>query len=273
MTELLIALGCSFTYGEGLSYELIADKYKHTHDYLKTLENQSKVYPYMFEISRCYNEFDIYRNEKKYPTLLGNLLNVNVLTNGQNGGSNGDRLFDIKYFFNFLNKEPEMIPKYCVFQITHSGRDIEKMLIPNGNQTTTDVLIDIYGESFYNKVNDLDMGRKNVWVLDNLFDEANHIFIKKLIETFDYLKEKYGTKCLFYMGLGDYNEIKNNYERYKNYPYFFELINDGKLYYTQLQMINELGWTFEQSLGIKDNHPNGHAHKWLAEQLYKKLTN
>jgi hypothetical protein len=73
------------------------------------------------------------------------------------------------------------------------------------------------------------------------------------------------------MGLGDYNAIKGNYEKYSSYPYFFELKHNDVIYYTQLQMINELNWTLDASINVKDSHPNSFAHKWLAEELYKKL--
>ena len=73
------------------------------------------------------------------------------------------------------------------------------------------------------------------------------------------------------MGLGDYNAIKSTYKKYTSYPYFFELENNDVIYYTQLQMINELGWTLDSSIGLKDSHPNSMAHKWLAEKLHNKF--
>ena len=52
MTDFLIALGCSFTYGEGLPYELISKKYQNTYEYLKTMENHSRIHQYMYKIYR-----------------------------------------------------------------------------------------------------------------------------------------------------------------------------------------------------------------------------
>lgn len=271
MTDFLIALGCSFTYGEGLSYELIKEKYVDTYEYIKKMDNHSNIYQYMFRLSRDFNEFNEYRIKHNYPNVLKDLLSVKLFSNGENGGSNIDRLNDLTSLINQLKREPNLIPKYCVFQITHSGRDIEKILLPNGNKSQYDILKNTYKEKFIKKVEDCDMGKKNVWGLDNLFDEANHLFIEKLIKEFNFLEKTYGTKCLFYMGLGDYSSIKSTYEKYKSYPYFFELKHNDIVYYTFLQMINELGWTFDASINIKDSHPNGVAHKWLAEELYKKL--
>jgi len=271
MTDFLIALGCSFTYGEGLPYELIGKKYQNTYEYLKTMKSHKRIYEYMYKISDTYKEFDDYRVKNNYPNTLKNLLNVELFTNAENGGCNIGRWFYLNMLISFLEKEPDLIPKYCVFQMTHSGRDLEEIINPNGNETTKNDLLYVYGEKFYNKVNEQDVNRKNIWGLDNLFDEANHLFIQKLIEKFNFLETKYGTKCLFYMGLGDYQAIKASYERYSSYPFFFELKHNDVIYYTQLQMINELNWTLDASINVKDSHPNSFAHKWLAEELYKKL--
>jgi hypothetical protein len=271
MTNFLIALGCSFTYGEGLSYELVSEKYKKTYDYIKSMDNHKHIYDFMFDVSVQYKEFDEYRIKNNYPTLLKKLLNVELYTNGENGGANIDRMYDLNRLMGFLNKEPELAPKYCVFQITHSGRDMQAIINPNANQSTRDLLLNVYGEKFYNKVNENDMNKKSLWGLDNLIDEANHIFIEKLIEKFNVLEKKYGTKCLFYMGLGEHYVIKTSYNKYSSYPYFFELEHDNVIYYTQLQMINELNWTLDGSIGVKDSHPNKFAHKWLADKIYNKF--
>ena len=271
MTDFLIALGCSFTYGEGLSYELISKKYEKTYEYLKTKEDHRRIYEYMYKMSDCYMEFNDYRVENNYPNVLKKLLNVELFTNAENGGCNVGRWFYLNTLISFLEREPDLMPKYCVFQMTHSGRDLQEIINPNGNESMKQDLITVYGEKFYNKVNEHDINKKNIWGLDNLLDEANHLFIQSLIEKFKFLETKYGTKCLFYMGLGEYHTIKESYKKYSSYPYFFELEHNNVVYYTQLQMINELNWTLDSSIGVKDSHPNSFAHKWLAEKLYNKF--
>ena len=99
MTDFLIALGCSFTYGEGLAYELIKEKYEDTYEYLKTLEDHSKIYNYMFTLTRDLKELNDYRLKHNYPNVLKDLLNVEVFSNGENGGSNIDRLFNLNALF------------------------------------------------------------------------------------------------------------------------------------------------------------------------------
>lgn len=268
MTDTLITLGCSFTYGEGLAYELIKEKYKLTYENLKKIP-ANKINGDMFFFTERVKEFDEYRIKNNYSNILKNLLGVNLISNGQNGGRNIERLIDLDRIINFLEVEKEMVPKYMVFQLTHIGRDIEDILVPNDR--TEDYIKRTYGNDFINRVKELDNGKKYAWNLNSLFDEALKIFVKNLEIRFEKMEKQFNTKCVYFFGLGDVFLIGESYNHFLSSKYFLELKKDNITYMTINELNQHLNWNLKSTIDINDDHPSSISHKWLAHELFKKL--
>lgn len=268
MSDALITLGCSFTYGEGLSYELIKEKYKLTYENLKEIPS-NKVNGNMFYFTETIKEFDEYRTKNNYSNILKSLLNVDLITNGQNGGRNIERLIDLDKIIGFLEIEKDIKPKFMVFQVTHIGRDIEDILVPNDR--TEDYIKKTYGIDFIEKVRTLDNGKNYAWDLDSLFDEALKIFIKNLESRFKKMENLFKTKCVYFFGLGDVFLIERSYNYFSSSKYFLELKENDTKYMTINDMNFKLNWNLRSTIGVNDDHPSSISHKWLAHELYKKL--
>ena len=226
MEDYLITFGCSFTYGEALAHELIKSKYPNKFNELISVP-YSKISRKMFKIGEMFKEMDDYRKNNNYSFFLKKRLNVGLISNAENGGRNIQRLMDLDILINFLESGNVGRPKYLVFQFTHIGRDIEHMLIQW--DPTKEFLYETYGNDFIKKVINASNGKNDAWVLDNLFDEATRIFLMQLEKRFKKLEKLFGTKCLFFFGLGSVKSISENYYYYKNNPFFMEIKKDDKI--------------------------------------------
>lgn len=265
MKDCLVTLGCSFTYGEGLMYEVLNTKYPET--LLKIPKDiiRSKLY----HLSSMVQEFDEYRRTNNYSYFLNEKLKTDLITNGENGGRNVERLINLDQLIDYFEINNEIKPKYLIFQLTHIGRDIEDMLVEN--RFTREYIYKTYGNDFVYKVKQAAGNDKVAWDLDLLFGEAMEIFLDKLKLRFEILEKNYDTKCLFFFGLGSLQSIKENYNTYMSNPYFMELIHDDIIYYTWLDMDYKLNMNLNKQLGVNDDHPSSKSHKLIADKILKYL--
>ena len=51
-----------------------------------------------------------------------------------------------------------------------------------------------------------------------------------------------------------------------------EISENGKTYYTWLEMNNVLKLNLRSKLGVSDDHPTSESHKLISDKLYQKLT-
>lgn len=269
MKNLLITLGDSFTYGEGLTYEFIQ---KNHPDGFQEIFNTPKniLGNQIFRLSEMVKDFDKYRVENNYSFFLKEKLNASLISSSENGGRNVERLMNLDFIIENLNLIKNSTPKYLVFQLTHIGRDIEDMLITNNR--TEKYILETFGIDFITKVKNASVNEKTAWDLDLFFEEAVEIFITKLQDRFNLLKERYGTKCLFFFGLGDLKSIEKKHKNYLTNPYFMEIIDKNIVYYTWLDMCTKLKLNLRYKLGVPDDHPTSESHKLIADKLYQKLT-
>lgn len=266
--NVLITFGCSFTYGESISYELLKEKYADTFNDMMEL-GAGNLGRRAFNLSAMCKELDDYRIKNTYSRILQAKLDIGLITNSVNGGRNVERFMDLDFIIDFIEKDSSIRPRYLIFQLTHIGRDIEDMLLQN--TFTVDYLYKIYGDAFIGKVISAAEGKKTAWKLDSLFDEATRIFIEKLENRFKNLEQKYNTKCIFFFGLGDVHLIEKHYQYYKSSPYFMEIIYNDVLYYTWLEMNQKLHLMISDQTGIPDDHPSSVSNKIISEMLYKRL--
>jgi hypothetical protein len=268
MKNALITLGDSFTYGEGIIFELIKNEYPETlQEIFNTPKNilGSKIH----KLSEMIKDFDKYRIEHNYSFFLNEKLNTQLISISENGGRNIDRLMNLDFLIENIDSMKLYIPKYVVFQLTHIGRDIENILYKI--DLTKDYHLKIFGKDFIDKVENASVNGKTAWDLDFLFSEAINFFLEKLELRFRILEKKYNTKCVFFFGLGDSNIIKKNYQYYSHSPYFMEILEDEKIYYTWLEMTQSLRLDLRSQIGVPDDHPTSKSHKLIADKLYQKL--
>jgi hypothetical protein len=269
MQNVLITLGDSFTYGEGLTYEYI--KNNHPESFQEILKLPQNVLSKNINLlTEMMKDLEKYRTENNYSYFLKEKLNIPLISNCENGGRNIERLMNLDFLIENSILMKIYTPKYVVFQLTHIGRDIEDMLITNNR--TEKYILETFGIDFITKVKNASVNEKTAWDLDLFFEEAVEIFITKLQDRFNLLKERYGTKCLFFFGLGDLKSIEKKHKNYLTNPYFMEIIDKNIVYYTWLDMCTKLKLNLRYKLGVPDDHPTSESHKLISDKLYQKLT-
>jgi hypothetical protein len=106
MSDLLITIGDSFTYGEGLQFHLWKEKYSNTFDRFKGKNS----YEPCQTISETFSEFHQYRMNNNYSGVLGTLMGIDRVSNFGNGGSNYGALETMDMWFDYLKLETKIIP-------------------------------------------------------------------------------------------------------------------------------------------------------------------
>ena len=268
MNDLLITVGDSFTYGEGLQFHLWKDKYTDTFNKFKGKNS----YEPCQSISETFQEFHRYRMDNNYSGVLGTLMGVNKVSNFGNGGSNYGALEIMDKWLDYLNHETQLNPKLCVFQFTNIIRDIGHA---QSNYRNTGGL---FGAELYEDIK-YTIARLNPTHIQTKSDieKMNPILLKvftiMLLEVkkrFTILEEKYGCKCIFL--LGSVEEYSRNliYDIAKNDEYYLPTIYNDIPYESWDIMNRKCGLTLRENIGVNDDHPCLESHNWLANQLYKK---
>lgn len=270
MKDVLITLGDSFTYGEGLPYEYIKNHYPEFFQEIFKIPQNVLGFK-IRKMSDMVKNFDIYRNENNYSFLLNVKLNSQLITISQSGGRNIERLMDLDFIIENLQSFKMLPPKYIVFQFTHIGRDIEDILLTNNR--TNKYIQEIFGSHFITKVKDSSIDGKTAWDLDLYFEEATIIILEELEKRFEAMEKKFGTKCIFFLGLGDTFIIKKIYQKLLKHPHFMEISHQGVIYYTWLEMNEKLKLNLRSKIGVPDDHPSSDSHKIISDKLYERLKN
>jgi hypothetical protein len=263
MENVLITLGDSFTWGQGLDYHLRKDKYPTSFKVMK----DDNSYPFPHLVSSNVVEFDEFRKKNNFSNILNEKLGTSLVTNFENGGSNVRRINDLENLIKFFKIEPLMVPKYCVFQLTHSIRDFDEILINRGEG-----FLKILGDEYCNKIRNWANGAHvNSNEYDELYPELYLKTINLITDKFKQLEKEFSCKCIFFHGLGDVYLIKQFESELKLNPYYFELVFNDLTYMTLLDLSHKNKLTIKDVLGFFDDHPSLELHNWLSEELYKKL--
>lgn len=268
MRNLLINFGCSFTYGEGLEYHLWQDFYPNIFSLYK---NKTKYFPCNI-LNESVNEFIEYREKNRYNGILKESLDLSLVGRSKNGGANFNNLEDLEILIKHLNIEKNLVPKYCVFQITNWVRDFIEFCSHPNDIGINDPGIRWIGlekkKLLAEKVNFLDNLKKRDEV-NELIVDVFFILLKKLIEKFEELEEM-GCKCIFFIGLDDQYSYHLIEEHLKLNKYYLPIIFNKREYRSWDNMNRECYLTLNQNIGVRDDHPCLDSHRWLADYLHKK---
>ena len=268
MSDLLITIGDSFTYGEGLQFHLWKDKYTNTFDKFKGKNS----YEPCQTISETFQEFHQYRMDNNYSGILGKLMGVNKVSNFGNGGSNYGALETMDTWIDYLKLENGITPKLCIFQFTNIIRDIGHA--QNKYRSTGG----LFGAELYEDIK-YTIARLNPTHIQTKGDieKMNPILVKifntMLLEVkkrFTILEEKYGCKCIFLLGSTEEHSRKLVYDIVKDDAYYLPTIYNDTPYESWDIMNRRCNLTLRENIGVNDDHPCLDSHHWLASQLYKK---
>jgi hypothetical protein len=268
MSDLLITIGDSFTYGEGLHFHLWKEKYSNSFDKFKGKTS----YEPCQTVSETFSEFYEYRMNNCYSGVLGKLMGVNKVSNFGNGGSNYGALETMDVWLEYLNMETAIIPKLCVFQFTNVIRDIGHA---QGKYRNTG---GVFGGEFYDDIKYV-IARLNPTFIQTRseIEKMNPILLKvfsiillEVKKRFTILEEKYGCKCIFLLGSTEEHSRKLVYDVVKDDEYYLPTIYNDTPYEDWDIMNRKCGITLRENIGVNDDHPCLDSHHWLANQLYKK---
>jgi hypothetical protein len=265
LEKLLITLGDSFTYGEGLEYYIWQQKYNNSYEIYKS--SQDNNIPIKRTFQWVNQEFIKFRTLNRYANLLNEKLETELLIQSNNGGSNLDRLNDLDVLIELFKSEPNLMPKYCIFQFTHVSRDILRII---NYKNEYNYVLNFFGNEFCEKISNEDF-IENDSKLNGMFNNVLIREIEILKSKFEFLEKTYNCKCFYFFGLGDEYSINYNTELFKKDYQFIELNYNSENYSTWLELIQKNNLRLIDTIGVNDDHPNLESHRWMSEYLYHKI--
>jgi hypothetical protein len=268
MSDLLITIGDSFTYGEGLQFHLWKEKYSNTFDRFKGKNS----YEPCQTISETFSEFHQYRMNNNYSGVLGTLMGIDRVSNFGNGGSNYGALETMDIWFDYLKLETEITPKLCVFQFTNIIRDIGH--VQNKYRSSGGIFgAELYEDIKYTiaRLNPTHIQTKSdIERMNPILVKIFNVMLLEVKKRFTILEEKYGCKCIFLLGCVEEYSRNFIYDMVKNDEYYLPTIYNDTPYESWDIMNRKCGLTLRENIGVNDDHPCLESHIWLANQLYKK---
>ena len=234
---MILFLGDSFTWGQGLEWELMISESKNEFDTINLI-NRSLTPPldYCEHLPIRYGEF---RETQRFPKLISNHFDVqHHIARFGNSGNNYDNKFILENLDCFV---VEGTSQLIVFQYTHSTR--------TGHNMTEEE-----GDWIKNNVNVIEDDVKNTLeLIDNNFKDTNIIFLSWLPEVGECFK-KMGREDIF---------CKIEYNDKLDYGFEFLLQDDTIGNQTCLRYKHK---------GLRDAHLSIEGHKVVADSLIKKIT-
>jgi hypothetical protein len=246
----ILALGCSFTWGESLQFfsgldSVLWEKDRPQFpDTLKTLDEKQLEF--------------IYQN--RWPAVLANKLNVEYITKSRNGGSNMESLNIATDFYN----NPFNLENYkiCVFQLTEFSRDPFIFKLPSG---------EILEEKDYSVVE----YQRQVLGLDNevILRDSYNYFYDKLYDFKTYLEEN-GVSVYIIAYPQQSVEVLKEHKLYSN---FVTLKYDGNEYSStdDLSLAHPMlvieNYFADRNLNKGDTHLVLEGHHIIANSIYNEI--
>lgn len=272
MKDMLLTFGDSFTWGEGLDSHLLIDMFPEWSAKLREWTSgdgkPNEIQRLKYKLTTSVYELNLRRMESTYGYLLNEKLGTTHITNGVNGGSNIDRLVDLDYFIHILKLANDVHPKYCIFQLTHISRDIQHIFEKRWNEDLAKITDSVFPQTFRDDI----IGKNYYqWESLGLFDIGIRYVIDSLMERFTEMETKWGTKCIFFFGLGEKELDTPIWEYLRSNPRFVPMIWNEKEYttFSEIGRLNRL--TVRDTTGFHDGHNDNSLHIWLSEYLYTKL--
>jgi lysophospholipase L1-like esterase len=249
---MIVFLGDSFTWGQGLFFEKWASEGK---DVKKWFDTNGDVDEYPHE-SIDY-ESDKYRKENHFPAIVAKHFNKTYTTRWGNGGSNWD-------IVNILNNVPSLAPQYrntidlFVIQFTDFTRT-DHRLIKNSDL-----------------INELPFERSKFPLESNyddnsIIDELLHNELKLEIEMVnDVIVNKMNKKWIGISWLDDMGKILEN-----DYPENHITVNyNGKIHNSFERVYQEKNKNLlflTEKFNIRDDHFNLEGHQFVAKNIIQKI--
>ena len=234
---MILFLGDSFTWGQGLEWELMISESKRPLEAINLI-NRSLTPPleYCEHLPIKYGEF---REDNRFPKLISNHFDIQYhVARFGNSGNNYDNKFILENLNCFV---VEKTTQLIVFQYTHSTRAGHNMTEEEGNWIK-------------NNVNVIEDDVKNTLeLIDNNFKDTNIIFLSWLPEVGECFK-KMGREDIF---------CKIDYNGILNYGFEFLLQDDD---------IGNQNCLRYKHKGLRDSHLSIEGHKVVADSLIKKIT-
>lgn len=273
MRKMLLTLGDSFTWGEGLDASLISEMFPQWSEKLRewTREDDkpNQIQRFKHILTTSIPQLNVRRMESTYGYLLNDMLGTTHISNSQNGGSNIDRFVDLEFFTNIFQLAEDTHPTYCVFQLTHVCRDIQHIIDQKWNLDIVRITEEVFPPHYRDEV----MG-KDYWEWERLdmFNSGMRYVIDYITEKFKWMEEKWGTKCIFFMALAEREYHPSMWEYLRSNPYFVPMIWNGREYtsFSEIGRLNKL--TIADTVGFHDGHCDNSLHIWLSKYLHLKLT-
>lgn len=267
MSNLLITIGDSFTYGEGLQFHLWKTRYSNSYSNF----HQKIQYEPCQTISSTFDEFNLFRKTHNYTGVLSKFLNIPYVTNSGNGGSNYSSLDTLDIWIDYLKLEKSITPTLCIFQFTNVIRDIFHVQSVYRNSGG------IYGEDFYDeikfviaKLNTISShSAEDTKTINAVLIKCFNIMLLEVKKRFRILEEL-GCKCIYFIGSAEYESAPLITQSIINDTYNFPIIYGGTQYDSWDMMNRKNKWTLRESINVNDDHPCIDSHQWLAHNLYQK---
>ncbi len=272
MREVLITFGDSFTWGEGLDSYLISEMFPDWSSKMREMterdDKPNEIQRLKYKLTTSIPQLTFRRIESTYGYLLNEKLGTTHISNGVNGGFNIDRLVDLDYFIKAFEMASDTKPKYCIFQLTHVCRDIQHIFEHKWSDDINKVVDSTFPQRYRDAVEGKDYFQ---WEHLGLFSTALRYIVCSIEERFKTMENLWGTKCFFFLGLGEpvMGPTIREY-LYKN-PHFIPMMWEGKEYATFSEIGRLEGLSIKDTVGFHDAHCDNSLHKWLSEYLYEHI--
>lgn len=241
---MILFLGCSLTWGQGLYYE----KWKNEGFDVNKWKNKHNIDNYPHE--NLDYESHQYRRQHHFPSLVAKHYDRNYDVKWGNGGSNWDIIHQI-------NSIPFLSPQFrngidlVVIQLTDWTRNDNRLLYKK----------DLYQQAIPD-VNRII--REKGWE-DKLIDEMMENEALYQIEKMKSLLDELGLKWIAISWLGDMGELLK-----KHFPkHYIPFYLDGKEYNSFQVCFGNEKYTFEKE--FKDEHLNSLGCQLVADSIIKKI--
>lgn len=249
---MIVFLGDSFTWGQGLFFEKWASEGK---DVKKWFDENGDVDEYPHE-SIDY-ESDKYRRENHFPALIAKHYNKTYTTKWGNGGSNWDLI-------NILNNTPSLAPQYrntidlFVIQFTDFTRTDHRLI------KDSDLINEL---PFERSKFPLESSFDDNTIIDELLNDEIRLQIEMIN---DVIVNKMNKKWIGVSWLNDMGRILEEDYPNNHIPIFYneKKYNSFEVVYQQKDK-NILFLT--EKFGIRDDHFNLEGHQFIAKNIIKKI--
>lgn len=249
---MIVFLGDSFTWGQGLFFEKWSSEGKDVKEWFKK-NGDVDEYPH----ESIDYESDKFRRENHFPAQVAKYFNKAYTTKWGNGGSNWDLI-------NILNNTPSLAPQY--------RNTIDLFVIQFTDFTRTDHRI-IKNDDL---INELPFERSK-FPLETSFDEnqiIDELFnneIKLQIELVnDIIVNKMNKKWIGLSWFDDMGKVLKNDYAQNHIPIFYnnKIYNSFEKIYLEK---NKNLFFLSEKFGIKDDHFNLEGHNFLAKNIIQKI--